>query len=92
MIHYGVPALLSFVLPGLGQLVKKQLALAAAIWALIIIPAVVATLGTSLVTSGRLLWDPALDTLLLTASGLLYLFSIGVWLWGVVDAYNRPAS
>lgn len=89
--HYGVPALLSFVFPGLGQLVKKQTGLAVTIWILIAVPSLVASLGVSLL-GPRTHLDPALAVVALVASAVLYLFAGGVWIWGVVDAYNRPAN
>ena len=75
---HGFPALLSFFVPGLGQLIKKHFMKAIAIWlsAIFIWFAIFASL-----VNGNL-----------GISLILYLIPFGVWLWNVYDAYNSNSS
>jgi hypothetical protein len=73
---HGVPALMSFFLPGLGQLVKGQILRALLVWGLFL---------------GDLLFF-ALLAKGTDSPGLFFLslpVLVGLWLWNVYDAYNR---
>ena len=79
---YSVPALLSFVVPGLGQLVKKEFLKAVIIWVaafLLFIDVIAVQLG--LVIMGHTL--PLFPFLI-----VVFVF----WLWNVYDAYNSHAG
>ncbi|SFM19178.1 DUF5683 domain-containing protein [Methanolobus profundi] len=52
---YGVPALLSFFIPGLGQIIKGQLFKAIGIWAGLIISSMLTFIVIGLVT-GPIIW------------------------------------
>lgn len=91
---HGVPALLSFFFPGLGQLVKGQWERAVVVWGLIFGPWFVLGVVATKRASGysqppgpeEIVWT-MLQSPLLPFVLFPMLF---VWLWSVVDAYNRP--
>lgn len=71
---HGVPALLSFFVPGLGQLIKGQFIKAIAIW------------GSGLFIWFAF-FDSILSGQV-GLSILIYIIPFAVWLWNVYDAYN----
>ncbi len=71
---HGVPALLSFFVPGLGQLIKGHFLKAIAIWGSGIL---IAFLFFGSLYSGQV-----------GLSNFIYLIPFAVWLWNVYDAYN----
>jgi len=91
--HHGVPALLSLVIPGLGQLVKGHWDRALTIWLVIVVPWL---LLTFLAASENAAYaaprpeDIPLIMLRLPALPLVILVSVAAWIWGIVDAYRRP--
>ncbi len=81
MKTYGVPALLSLFVPGLGQLAKGDWGRAVLVWAYL------ALFG--------FVWFVAADTpenmpgkILVVLAGAIAV--VATWLWQVVDAYRRP--
>lgn len=94
--YHGAPALLSLLVPGLGQLVKRQWKRAAGIWALIAVPPVAWAAKTA-AFEFESAYTPALkDVIGLMKESplwpLLLLYVAVVWVWSIVDAYRRPAS
>lgn len=92
---HGVPALLSFFFPGLGQLVKRQYENAVLIWVLILLPWLLWLLGAIALIPGAkhiILYDPERISPVLLSPVLpfILLLNLIVYLWSVVDAYNRP--
>ena len=75
---YPVPALLSFLIPGLGQLIKKEFWKAAAL----ILYTIVATM-ISFALGAATAW---------TTWAILMLISVAVWFWSVYDAYNHVSK
>ncbi len=79
---YSLPALLSFVVPGLGQLVKKQFGKAAAIFALAFV--LLFFLGGLLDSMMKQQQDGPL------LPGVILL--ICLWVWNIYDAYNSQRA
>lgn len=71
---HGIPALLSFFIPGLGQLIKGHFIKAIAIW------------GSGILI--WFLFFGALLSGQAGLSVILYVIPFAVWLWNVYDAYN----
>lgn len=87
MEPHGVPALLSFFFPGLGQLVKGQWPRFAGIWSvLVIIWLIYLVVVTRIIGPEVPEWIPAF------ALALHAIPTVIVWLWGVVDAYRSPSA
>lgn len=100
---YGVPAILSFLFPGLGQLCKEQSGRAVIIWALILAPWTAWFLGAALLipeVSGTMIYGDTysrtkmLGNVFFSSPILLpvLLLNLAVHLWAVVDAYNAPTT
>lgn len=98
---HGVPAILSLVFPGLGQLAKGHWPRALFIWGLMAIAWMTLIVLTMLIYTPSTAAQPAgtertLETVLAalaTPIAPIVLGFIGtVWLWSVVDAYRRPVS
>jgi len=88
---YDVPAILSFLFPGLGQLVKEQYNRAAMIWGAMLMPWLIWLLVAAV--SGNMIYDPETIILSMVRSPLFPVVSVlnlTVHLWQVVDAYNCP--
>lgn len=91
---YGVPAILSFFFPGLGQLLKGQWPRALFVWGLYVVPATVWIVGTPELLPTVQFMPSNTAAVLLGSSAFpaVLLFSMAVWLWQTVDAYRRPAE
>lgn len=87
MEPHGVPALLSFFFPGLGQLVKGQWPRFVGIW--LIITFVWAIYGAARVLVFAPVIPQGLEIALMAVPAFATLV---VWLWGVVDAYRTPSA
>lgn len=74
-VKHGVPCLLSFVVPGLGQIVKGQFLKAIALWAWYVV-AIVGAIAYVQVQDGQWL------------AGCLLISLFIAYLWNVIDAYN----
>ncbi len=98
---YGVPALLSLFVPGLGQLVKGQPGRAALVWILILAPWIAWIVvpaafdpdvpGTIMYGSAEII-TKTLTNILLSSPVLPFvlLANFVVQIWSVIDAYNKP--
>lgn len=75
---HGFPAFLSFLLPGLGQLIKGHFVKSLTIW-----------LAGIIIWFGFM---GALFSGQFGLSVLLYLIPAGVWLWNIYDAYNSNTN
>jgi len=83
---HGFPAFMSFILPGLGQIIKGQVGKGIAIMIAEII------LGVSLLIELSLLGESYGYALkgaqVITA--ILFLIWFPLWIWNIYDAYNKP--
>lgn len=75
-VVYPIPALLSFLFPGLGQIVKGQIFWAILIW-----------FGFILGNTSFALWERYIGPQTLI---LMVLFNIILWIYQINDAYNSP--
>lgn len=100
---HGIPAILSFFFPGLGQLCKEQWMRAATIWALMLAPWIVWFLFAAIIvpevmgtmTYGDMASKIAMIVKVFLSSPILLfvlLLNLVVHLWAVVDAYNTPTT
>ena len=92
-MRYGVPALLSLIVPGLGQLIKRHTRLAVTVWIFYVVGVAGGWMNLSAarrVSENSFYPDYALIPLV--AAIVLATFALVTWIWSVVDAYNRPAS
>lgn len=91
--QHGMPALLSFFFPGLGQLVKGQWTRALLVWGLYLVPAAIWVIGTpELMPTMQFMPSNTLPTMISSpVFPVVVVLSLIVWLWSVVDAYRRPA-
>ncbi len=91
-----MPALLSLLFPGFGQLVKGQWPRALFIWAVIAAPwagwIAAATFDATPTASGFPLASEDIRRMFMASPvfGFVLLLTGIAWIWSVVDAYNRP--
>jgi len=100
---HGVPAILSFLFPGLGQLCKDQLNRAALIWLAMFTPWVLWGLAAALyipeVMGAMMYGDASAKVSMMVRVFLssavfpfIALLNLTVHLWSVVDAYRTPTQ